>query len=166
MNKRHKRMFFVVLSIFAFIGVVATKIYYLVSKLKKDADFFFFKSNDRLDYSNEEFEDTSVGCIYSSLEIDLSESLPIKDPMHLSIKSHYSTVEVIVPDDWNVRLQGSQQKGYIDNRIEFNQDDFDSPLLFIQYETKASLLEVKKSGEVEDFFVDETNNELADETSS
>lgn len=158
MNKKTRNILIIVASIVAFLLLAAAKICMLVKKLKKGSDFFFYRKKKDFDYSGEEFEDTSIACLLSVVTVDLKDSRASKDPMNLTLKAKSSDINVIVPDNWNVKLQGNDYKSDIDNSTSFVHDDFESPIIFIQYDLKSSRLSVKYLSDLEEDIV-ETESE-------
>ncbi len=145
-NKKRKTNHMVVfVSVFAiavaFIGV-ALKIMNFLRMFKKNTDRFILLSDTDVDYSDEVFEDNCIAVVSAKAKIDLSNALPSNNPMNLCLKCKYSNSEVIVPDDWNVKVQGNTVKSNIINEVVFDKDNFEAPLLFINYVSESSNLRI------------------------
>ncbi|MDI9472745.1 MAG: hypothetical protein GX260_04040 [Tissierellia bacterium] len=123
-------------------GVAVGYCAYTVAKLKEDSDFFFMMSSEELDFESEIFEDTCAAALMSSLVVDLSNAKPSPQPMNLCIKAKMSQVDVILPENWNVKAQGVNFNSVVENDIVFDREDFEAPLLFINYQLDKSVLSV------------------------
>lgn len=121
---------------------IITKIALMIRKFKKNADFFFLGNTEELDYEGEEFEDTTIASIASNITVDLSKALPSRTPMNLSLKGKGSNMDVIIPKGWNVKVQGDNKSSNIDNSAQFDKEDFDAPLLFVNYRLSSSNLSI------------------------
>lgn len=135
----------IIISVIAGMVVMAgiiTKIALMIRKFKKNADFFFLFNTEELDYEGEEFEDTTIASISSNVTVDLSKALPSRTPMNLSLKGKTSNMDVIVPKGWNVKVQGDNKGSNIDNSAQFDKEDFDAPLLFVNYRLAGSNLSI------------------------
>jgi hypothetical protein len=62
--------------------------------------------------------------------------------MNLCIKAKMSQVDVILPENWNVKAQGVNFNSVVENDIVFDREDFEAPLLFINYQLDKSVLSV------------------------
>ena len=129
-------------------GAAAGYCAYTIAKLKEDSDFFFLFDAEELDFKGEIFEDTCAASLMSSLVVDLSEAKPSPQPMNLCIKAKMSQVDVILPKNWNVKAQGVNTNSVVENDMVFDREDFESPLLFINYQLDKSVLSVHGSFEL------------------
>lgn len=130
------------------IGVTAGYVAYTVAKLKENADFFFMLDAEELNFEDEIFEDTCAAALMSNLVVDLSGAKASPQPMNLCIKSKMSQVDVILPKGWNVKVQGVNNGSAVDNEMVFDREDFEAPLLFINYQLDKSVLSVHEPYEV------------------
>ncbi|HHX03463.1 MAG TPA: hypothetical protein GX733_04165 [Tissierellia bacterium] len=123
---------------------------YTIAKLKEDSDFFFMLDAEELDFEGEIFEDTCAASLMSNLVVDLSKAKPSPQPMNLCIKSKMSQVDVILPEGWNVKVQGVNTNSVVENETTFNREDFEAPLLFVNYQLDKSVLSVHSLYELVD----------------
>ncbi len=124
------------------VGVAVGYCAYTVAKLKEDSDFFFMLDAEELDFEGEIFEDTCAATLMSNLVVDLSKAKPSPQPMNLCIKAKMSQVDVILPKGWNVKVQGVNTNSVVENEMTFNREDFEAPLLFVNYQLDKSVLSV------------------------
>lgn len=106
--------------------------------LKENSDFLFITDNKTVDFSDEVFEDVSVVAMASNILIDLSGAIADENPMTLYVKGLGSNVDIVVPEGWNVKPQGTAKGCQVDNATEFDYDDIKAPLLFIDYDLKGT----------------------------
>lgn len=123
------------------IGIV-TKLALLLKKFKKNSDFFFWMDQDELDFAGEEFEDTCISAALSSITVDLADAKPSANPMNLCLKGFSSNLDVIVPKGWNVQVQGENKHSTIENVTSLDKDNFELPLLFVNYRLNKSMMNV------------------------
>ncbi len=109
------------------------------SSLKEESDFLFLGDNKTVDFSQEIFEDVSVVAYASNILVDLSGAIADENPMTLYLKGTASNLDVIVPEGWNVKLQGrARAASQVENDTDFDYDDIKAPLLFIDYDLKGA----------------------------
>lgn len=119
-------------------AAVGSLIYKKYTCLKDNSDFLFIADNKTVDFADEVFEDVSVVALASNILIDLSASQPDENPMTLYLKGMGSNVDIVVPEGWNVKPQGTAKGCQLDNATEFDYDDIKAPLLFIDYDLKGT----------------------------
>lgn len=118
---------------------------YLYKKYKfmrDSSDFFFIGDNKTVDFKGELFQDVSLSAVATNVLVDLSEATADENPMTLYIQGIASNIDVVVPEGWNVKMQGDSKKSQLDNATEFDYDDISAPLLFVDYSLKASSISV------------------------
>jgi predicted membrane protein len=127
--------------IFKSIGIVVTSatigvlIANKISKLLNKYDYIFKFTNKDITYSDE-LNDSSIGVICSSLKIDASQLL--ENENSLNIFSTGGIVEVYVPCDFDVCLEGKSVMG--DIQIELEEDIEKDKLINIYYDINFSKL--------------------------
>ncbi|NLY37135.1 MAG: hypothetical protein GX046_07860 [Tissierellia bacterium] len=121
---------------------IGTLLYKKYTCLKDNSDFLFIADNKTVDFSDEVFEDVSVVALASNILIDLSGAQADENPMTLYLKGMGSNVDIVVPDGWNVKPQGTAKRSQLDNATEFDYDDIKAPLLFIDYDLKGTSFNV------------------------
>lgn len=127
------------LSVGAGIGCYLYKKY---KYLKDSSDFFFIGDNKTVDFKGELFQDVSLSAVGTNVLVDLSEAIADENPMTLYIHGIASNLDVVVPEGWNVKMQGDSKSSQLDNATEFDYDDISAPLLFVDYSLKASSISV------------------------
>ncbi len=125
----------------AVIGVIL-KVLNFLRTFKKNTDRFIMLSNSEIDFDGEVFEDECIAVVSSKTKIDLTDAIPSDNPMNLCLKCKYANTDVVVPSDWNVKVQGNTTKSNIVNEVVFDKENFDAPLLFINYVTESSSLRI------------------------
>lgn len=85
--------------------------------------------------------------------------------MTLYLKGLASNVDVIVPDGWNVKLQGNARGSQVDNDTDFDYDDIKAPLLFIDYDLKGANFNIFYSLDDLEELVEEVEEEALEEPS-
>lgn len=150
-TKEQKKKCMVVSIILGTVAVAAViaRIMMKINQFKKNTDHAFMFTAKEVDFEGEVFEDACYASAYSAVEIDLSKAEASKNPMNLCIKSKYSAVEVTVPKGWNVKAEGVNEHSGVDIQTEFDPDNIEAPLLFINYIMKKSAFEVRREKVVE-----------------
>ncbi len=121
---------------------ITLKVLNFIRMFKKNTDKFIMLKDTEVDCGGEVFEDKCVAVVSARAKIDLSEALPSNNPMNLCLKCKYSNTEIVVPADWNVKVQGNTTKSNIINEVVFDKENFEAPLLFINYVTESSSLRI------------------------
>ncbi|WP_105615180.1 hypothetical protein [Vallitalea okinawensis] len=91
---------------------------------------------------NEEFSGDSIGAIFSSVDIDLRKATLKGDIATLDLYGAFSSIDIKVPEGWNIKVEGIDEKSEVDNEIEFDEDKEELPLLHIKYNVKYSALDI------------------------
>lgn len=147
--KNKKSIIIGVLAGLVVVAGILTKLALVLKKFKKNSDFFFWMDQDELDFEGEEFEDTCISAAFSSINVDLAGAKPSVNPMNLCLKGFSSNLDVIVPKGWNVQVQGENKHSSVENVTSLDKDNFELPLLFINYRLNKSTLNVYYAYEVE-----------------
>ncbi len=142
MNRKKRKsaiaIFFGMFALSIALAALILKIINFLRMFKKNTDDFIIFNNTDVDYGGEVFEDKCVAVISAKTTIDLTDSIASNNPMNLCLKCKYSKTEVIVPKDWNVKVQGNALKSNIINEVKFDKENFEAPLLFINYVSDSS----------------------------
>ncbi len=135
-------IFLGVLTVSITIIALILKLVNFLRMFKKNTDSFIMFADAEIDYDDEVFEDKCVAVISAKAKIDLSNAIASNNPMNLCLKCKYSNTEVIVPSEWNVKVQGNTLKSTIINEVKFDKENFEAPLLFINYVSESSHLRI------------------------
>ncbi len=122
---------------------VTLKVINFLRMFKKNADEFLMFKKAELDYSGELFEDECISVVSSKVKINLVDAVASNNPMNLCLKSKLSKVDVVVPEGWNVKVQGNTIKSSIINEVTFDKENFEAPLLFVNYVSESSHVRIK-----------------------
>lgn len=141
MKKKYAIMIGIITGVVVAIGIIA-KLGMMLDKFKKNADFFFWMDREELDFDGDEFEDTCISAAMSTVTVDLSQATASDNPMNLCLKGYRSTMDVIIPKGWNVKVQGDNRNSMIENATTFNKENFEAPLLFINYRLNKSSMNI------------------------
>ncbi|PKM55799.1 conserved protein of unknown function [Petrocella atlantisensis] len=95
----------------------------------------------------ETFEGDSYAAVFAGVEIDLSEAEMVGDSASLRIYAEFAGVEITVPKDWNVKVDGIADKAGVSNQVDYRPDDTTSKRLTIDYNIKFAGLEIKRVDE-------------------
>lgn len=90
------------------------------------------------------FEGDSYAAMFAGVEIDLSEAEMVGDQASLRIYAEFAGVEITVPSDWNVKVDGIAKKAGVSNQVDYRPDDTTSKRLTIDYNIKFAGLEIKR----------------------
>lgn len=107
-----------------------------INSLKKNSDEFYMTSSTKKEVIDEVFDDLCISSVASNIDIDLSKAIASETPMNLCFKSISSSINVLVPEKWNVKQQGNNKKSVVVNNTVFDSDNYEAPLLFINYDLK------------------------------
>lgn len=127
------------LAISAGAGYLAYRKY---AKLRDSSDFLFIADNKTVDFSEEVFEDVSVVALASNILVDLSAAQADENPMTLFVKGAGSNLDVVLPEGWNVKTEGLAVGSHVDDVTDFDYEDIQAPLLFVDYDLKGSTLNI------------------------
>ncbi len=142
-KKYNKNIIFVVAGVVVALILVLLKGICFINKFKKNSDRFFAFKTEEVNYDDELFTDECISSLFSNVKIDLKNADASDNPMNLCLKTKYASVVVETPADWNVKVQGNPVKTNIINEAVFDKDNYDAPLLFINYFAESSNIEIK-----------------------
>jgi len=91
------------------------------------------------------FEGDSYAAVFAGVEIDLSEAEMVGESTSLRIYAEFAGVEITVPSDWNVKVDGIADKAGVSNQVDYRPDDTTSKRLTIDYNIKFAGLEIKRA---------------------
>lgn len=141
MKKKYAVMIGIITGVIVVVGIIA-KLGLMLDKFKKNSDFFFWMDREELDFDGDEFEDTCISAAMSSVTVDLSQASPSVNPMNLCLKGYRSSIDVIIPKGWNIKVQGDNRNSMIENATTFNKENFEAPLLFVNYRLNKSSMNI------------------------
>ncbi len=147
------------LSALAGTGYAAYKMTAKMKDLKATYDQVIAFSGEEKKY--EEFEGDSLAVLFAGLEIDLSEAVMIGDSATLKLYGEFCGIEILVPEDWNVKVEGTFDKAGVENNVEYDGEDDTSKLLIIEYDIKFAGLEIEDTSEK--FEIEDEEEEDLDE---
>jgi len=82
------------------------------------------------------FEGDSYAAVFAGVEIDLSEAEMVGDQASLRIYAEFAGVEITVPREWNVKVDGIAEKAGVSNQVDYRPEDTSSKRLTIDYNIK------------------------------
>lgn len=138
---------FVVVSSLVSVGV---SIFKKSKSLKNKYNNCYFFSGEDIDYRDQEFEGDSIATLFSGVDIDFTEATLKDNKAIIELYSKFSGISITVPQHFNVKVSGEEDKSGISNEFEYDEDNIQAPLLEIKYNIKFSGLEIKKSDNEED----------------
>lgn len=121
--------------IFSILGWLTFKIVKLVLKLSDFSKSVIF--GELVDPLTEnKFSDRSYAMICSALNLDLTEIKLVDNKAELKLYARFSAIDITVPRNWNVDIQGESKNCGIDENTEFDSENENAPLLKINYDLK------------------------------
>ena len=94
----------------------------LNSKDTKDNEYCATFSGQRIDFSNEEFKGATLNSVFGSITCDLSEA-KIKEDVVINTNSVFGGIDIIVPDDVNIKIKSNSIFGGVNNKKKNNEDN-------------------------------------------
>lgn len=135
------------------------------------------------EYGEEPFEKDSVAAMFSGVELNFEKAEMKGNNAVLDLFGRFSGIEIIVPENWQVNMDGEMGSSAVENKTKDNSDNDEAPNLNINYDLKFCGVEVvnpdveEEAEESEDFqepveneelvvedFEDEPQIEIIDET--
>ena len=95
----------------------------------------------------EEFDGDALAVLFGSLELDLSEAVMLGESATLKLYGEFCGIEILVPENWNVKVEGTHDKAGIDNSVDYDGEDDTSKLLIIDYDLKFAGLDIRDTSE-------------------
>ena len=93
----------------------------LNSKNTKDNEYCATFSGQRIDFPNEEFKGATLNSVFGSITCDLREA-KIKEDVVINASSVFGGIDIIVPDDVNIKIKSNSIFGGVDNKKKNNED--------------------------------------------
>lgn len=93
----------------------------LNSKNIKDNEYCATFSGQKLDFSNEEFKGTTLSSVFGGITCDLREA-KIKEDAVITASSIFGGIDIIVPDDVNIKVKSNSIFGGVDNKKKNSAD--------------------------------------------
>ena len=94
----------------------------LNSKNTKDNEYCATFSGQRIDFSNEEFKGATLNSVFGSITCDLREA-KIKEDVVINTSSVFGGIDIIVPDDVNIKIKSNSIFGGVNNKKKNNEDN-------------------------------------------
>lgn len=93
----------------------------LNNKNTKDNEYCAIFSGQKLDFSNEEFKGATLNSVFGSITCDLREA-KIKEDVVINTSAIFGGIDIIVPDDVNIKIKSNSIFGGVDNKKKNNTD--------------------------------------------
>lgn len=124
-------------------GVAAFKISEKAKELKASYDKFIFFSGD--EQIIQSFEGDVIAILCSGSKIDLSEAKMLGEAATLKIYGRLCGVEIIVPAQWNVKVEAISEACGENINVKYDADDEESKFLLIQYDLKYAGIQIREA---------------------
>ena len=93
----------------------------LNNKNTKDNEYCATFSGQRIDFPNEEFKGATLNSVFGSITCDLREA-KIKEDVVINASSVFGGIDIIVPDDVNIKIKSNSNFGGVNNKKKNNED--------------------------------------------
>ena len=93
----------------------------LNNKNTKDNEYCDTFSGQRIDFPNEEFKGATLNSVFGSITCDLREA-KIKEDVVINASSVFGGIDIIVPDDVNIKIKSNSIFGGVNNKKKNNED--------------------------------------------
>lgn len=93
----------------------------LNNKNTKDNEYCATFSGQRIDIPNEEFKGATLNSVFGSITCDLRE-VKIKEDVVINASSVFGGIDIIVPDDVNIKIKSNSIFGGVNNKKKNNED--------------------------------------------
>lgn len=93
----------------------------LNNKNTKDNEYCATFSGQRIDFPNEEFKGATLNSVFGSITCDLREA-KIKEDVVINASSVFGGIDIIVPDDVNIKIKSNSIFGGVNNKKKNNED--------------------------------------------
>ncbi|MCT4596949.1 MAG: cell wall-active antibiotics response protein [Vallitalea sp.] len=154
MSKRKTSKKIINLMVISSLVSVGVSIFKKSKALKNKYNNCYFFNGEELDYREQEFNEDSIAALFSGVDIDFTGATLKDNKAIIELYSKFSGISIIVPEHWNVKASGQDDKSGVSNEFEYNEDNTEAPLLEIKYNLKFSGLEIKKADNEEDEIID------------
>jgi hypothetical protein len=103
-----------------------------LKKLKEQYNIHIIQTDQKITFAGQEFSGDSILVAFGALELNLKEAIPASKSMNLDLYANYCGVKIIVPQNWNVKAEGSRFLGGFTDTTRKNKDT-GLPTLSIKY---------------------------------
>ena len=93
----------------------------LNNKNTKNNEYCATFSEQRIDIPNEEFKGATLNSVFGSITCDLREA-KIKEDVVINASSVFGGIDIIVPDDVNIKIKSNSIFGGVNNKKKNNED--------------------------------------------
>lgn len=93
----------------------------LNNKNTKDNEYCATFSGQRIDFPNEEFKGATLNSVFGSITCDLREA-KIKEDVVINASSVFGGIDIIVPNDVNIKIKSNSIFGGVNNKKKNNED--------------------------------------------
>lgn len=93
----------------------------LNNKNTKDNEYCATFSGQRIDFPNEKFKGATLNSVFGSITCDLREA-KIKEDVVINASSVFGGIDIIVPDDVNIKIKSNSIFGGVNNKKKNNED--------------------------------------------
>lgn len=93
----------------------------LNNKNTKDNEYCATFSGQRIDFPNEEFKGATLNSVFGSITCDL-RGAKIKEDVVINASSVFGGIDIIVPDDVNIKIKSNSIFGGVNNKKKNNTD--------------------------------------------
>lgn len=93
----------------------------LNNKNTKDNEYCATFSGQRIAFPNEEFKGATLNSVFGSITCDLREA-KIKEDVVINASSVFGGIDIIVPDDVNIKIKSNSIFGGVNNKKKNNED--------------------------------------------
>lgn len=136
------------------IGTASAWIYKKYDTLKSMYRKVYIGKGDKLSY--DEFEGEAVATMFSGVALDLSEAQFLEDEAYLDVYAFCSGVRIIVPEDVEVVLEGTNKMSGIESSL--NEEIEKTKTLYLNYEAVMSgiqITDLNDEFQEEDYYYEE-----------
>lgn len=137
-------------------GFAAYRLKGKIDELKATYDDVVTFTGEQKNYDT--FDGASVAVMFAGCDIDLSDAVMVGDEATLKLYGEYAGISVKVPEAWNVKVQGKEDKSGVDKQVAYDGEDTESKVLIIDYHLKFSGLQVKEAMGVYDVEIAEEDD--------
>lgn len=93
----------------------------LNNKNTKNNEYCATFSGQRIDFPNEEFKGATLNSVFGSITCDLREA-KTKEDVVINASSVFGGIDIIVPDDVNIKIKSNSIFGGVNNKKKNNED--------------------------------------------
>ena len=93
----------------------------LNNKNTKDNEYCATFSGQRIDFPNKEFKGATLNSVFGSITCDLREA-KIKEDVVINASSVFGGIDIIAPDDVNIKIKSNSIFGGVNNKKKNNED--------------------------------------------